>query len=231
MFQHCRLFFVTLLLLKLCACGGGSDILRPTLATLKHPADKKFVGQEGVKDLLENYLGLRFLPKPEIRAEALKNRSKNDLKNPDIYASDEKIYGELLKNGPHANIYVKFISNEIGYGLFANAPIKKGELIDEYTGIIQNKSDTNDSTWAWSYPVSIYKDELGLSPINIDGKYAGNALRFINHSEDPNTEMRRIFLDGFVRSLYVCTRDIAQDEQILVSYGSDYWQNRKKQDL
>lgn len=229
MFLQSKLFLIILLLLA-GACGR-TDKLRPTLATLKHPADKKFIGQEGVKDLLENHLGVRFLAQPEIRIEAIKNRSKSDLKIPNLYEKDEIKYADQLRNGYLADIYVKFISDEIGYGLFANGPIKKGDLIAEFTGIIQNESDTNDSTWAWAYPYTAYNDGLGLSPMNVDGKYAGNALRFVNHSDNPNTEMKRIFLDGFIRSLYVSTRDIAQDEQISVSYGTNYWQNRQKRDI
>jgi len=46
-------------------------------------------------------------------------------------------------------IYVKFISNEIGYGVYAKKFIKANSIIGEYTGVITDDSD--DYTYCWTY--------------------------------------------------------------------------------
>lgn len=212
------------------SCGQDA-LLRPTLATLRHAADEKFLGHDGIKKLCEDYLGMRYLEKPEIALEILKNKTKNDLKNPNIYEDNENKFGKRVHDSYLVDCYVKFIDDELGYGLFANRFIKSGELIGEYTGIISDSAKVKDHSWSWAYPKDIYKIASDLPSISLDAHYDGNALRFANHSDNPNTTMERIFLDGMARTLYVANKDIDKDQQILVSYGQNYWKNRKKKEL
>ncbi|HXW53485.1 MAG TPA: SET domain-containing protein-lysine N-methyltransferase [Myxococcota bacterium] len=207
------------------------DCQRPTLKTLKHPLSAKFFGRDGIKSLCEKYLCMTYLDKCEIQVDAIKNRTKADLIDPKKYARNERLFDKQVSALHMADIYVKFIDDELGYGVFANSDIKKEALIGEYTGVIELKSNVKNTTWAWSYPSDIYKEELHIPAISVDSRLSGNGMRFVNHSDDPNCEMRRIFLDGYVHSLYVAIKDIAKDQQILISYGSSYWETRKKQDL
>lgn len=229
--KHLLLYYL-LLFLGIASCGdNGSALLRPVRATLKHDADERFVGHESIKKLCETHLGMKYLMKPEIRLETLKNRTKNDLVDPKVYEQDELKFGAKVSDAYLADVYVKFIDDELGYGMFANKDIKSGELIGEYTGVIDSSNNVNDHSWSWSFPSNIYKPELNILEVSVDAKFSGNALRFINHSDSPNTEMRRIFLDGIVRTLYIATKDISRDAQIFVSYGSAYWSHRKKRDV
>ncbi|MBP7854805.1 SET domain-containing protein-lysine N-methyltransferase, partial [Candidatus Babeliales bacterium] len=59
------------------------------------------------------------------------------------------------------------------------------------------------------------------------GKYKGNELRFINHSNDPNTQCLDVLVDNVFYMIYIAIRDIAKDEELTVSYGSGYWDSRK----
>ena len=72
-------------------------------------------------------------------------------------------------------IYVKFISNEIGYGVYAKEFIKANSIIGEYTGVITDDSD--DYTYCWTYKSDFKQYKNGLC---IDSKYKGNILRFVN---------------------------------------------------
>lgn len=226
-----RVVFCLVFVSFLTSCGSDL-VLRPTFKTLQHDADREFIGRDGIKELCEKYLGMRYLDESEIEEEKLKNRTKADLNNPDIYKSNEDRYGKQVQDGYLADIYVKFINDTMGYGVFANSPIKSGELIGEYTGVIRNSSNSKDGAWSWSYPNEIYKKDLHIPIISVDGKYAGNGLRFVNHSDTPNTTMYRIFLNGYVRTLYIANRDIAKGEQITISYGAAYWSgSRKKIDI
>lgn len=205
--------------------------LKPTLATLSHKASEKFIGHKGIKTLCEQHLGMRYLLLPEIKTAALKGKSENDLIYPSIYISQDVDLNDKVTKSHIADMYVKYISDEMGYGVFANSDIKQGDLVGEYAGIIDDKSNTTDTTWAWSYPSKEYKKELELPSIVIDGKMAGNVLRFVNHSDDPNTVVKRIFLQGYFRTLYMATKDIKANEQVTVNYGADYWASRSKRSL
>ncbi len=75
-----------------------------------------------------------------------------------------------------------------GRGVFADRPIKKGERIGEYTGerITENEADRR-------YPFDdderhhtfLFRLEDGMI---IDALHGGHAVRFINHSCNPNCE-------------------------------------------
>jgi hypothetical protein len=226
------LFYYLLVFLGIASCDEkGTALLRPVRATLKHDEDQQFVGHDGIKKLCETHLGMKYLMRPEIRLEALKNRTKNDLVDPKVYEQDELQFSAKVSDSYLADIYVKFIDDELGYGMFANKDIKSGELIGEYTGVIDSSDNVHDHSWSWSFPSNIYKPELNIPEVSVDSKFSGNALRFVNHSDSPNSEMRRIFLDGIVRTLYIANKDIARDAQIFVSYGSAYWSHRKKRDV
>lgn len=230
MFRLMNTVAIVFVFLSFLSCGNHTtNRLRPTLKTLTHDPDKKFVGHDGIKELSEKHLGMRYLYKPELTVDELKNRTKADLTNPDKFKRNEEKYSQQVSDSYLADVYVKFIDDKIGYGLFANSDIEKGALIGEYTGIILDSSSLKDSTWAWSYPIHLYKDRLPKS--SLDAKNAGGAMRFANDNTDPNAGVEYIFLDGLVRILYVAKVDIKKEEQIFVSYGSGYWENRTKQDL
>ena len=209
-------------------CGDTQDgLLRPTLATLKHPAEKKFIAHEGIKELCEKHLGMTYLYKSNTDIPELENLTENSLANSGNYLEREKLYGDLVKDSYLADIYVKFINDEIGYGTFANSDIKKHQLIGEYTGLIH--ADRGDSTWAWDYPADGFKSELHIPAASLDAKYKGNGLRFLNHHDNANVSTVNLFSEGLIRILCVANQDIKKDEQIFVNYGDKYWSARKKQ--
>jgi hypothetical protein len=221
-------FILILLAIWMASCSPSPASLRPTLATLRHDPSEKFVGHEGVKKLCGSHLGMRYLKQPEFLVDTLKNRTKKDLVDPTAFDADEAKFAAKVRDSYLADSYVKFIDDDFGYGLFANSDIKSGELIGEYTGTLVPSSEVKDHSWSWNYPKDLYKSELGLPNLSLDGKLAGNALRFANHSDSPNSEMRRVFVDGYIRIIYVAIEDIAKDKQIFVSYGAAYWESRKK---
>ena len=56
-------------------------------------------------------------------------------------------------------------------------------------------------------------------------------MRFVNHSDEPNLGMKFVFQDNAWHVIYVAKKEIAKGEQLLVSYGNQYWKNRKKVNL
>jgi hypothetical protein len=126
-----------------------------------------------------------------------------------------------------AQMYLEFISPVVGYGIKAAKPIKAGDFIGVYTGLLRNLfwNDPNfkeDVDYAWYYTVSDKNDENMI----VDGKYEGNELRFINHANNPNTKRIDVIVDNIFYICYVATKDIAKDEELTVSYGDGYWSSR-----
>lgn len=98
-----------------------------------------------------------------------------------------------------------------GKGLFARAPIKKGEFVLEYTGTIipTEVADTLGTRY-------LFDLEDGRT---IDGSPQTNAARWINHSCEPNCEA---FLEDGHINIYA-ERDIAAGEELSFDYGQEYF--------
>jgi len=99
----------------------------------------------------------------------------------------------------------------LGHGLFAAAPIRKGEFILEYTGkrIATSYADTLKTRYLF---------EVNRS-WTIDGSPRSNTARYINHSCTPNAECE---LDDGKVFIYA-TRDIMPGEEITMDYGKEYF--------
>ncbi len=136
-----------------------------------------------------------------------------------------KSYQKDLAVHAKASFCVKWISDEVGFGVFATNFIRPGQFIQEYTGILRMPNALQDDTsYAWDYPVLKNHSKL----LFLDSKFQGNEMRFVNHSDNPNA-VRSIFIgpDNFFHVCYVAKNEIQPGQQILVSYGKAYWQDRK----
>lgn len=110
-----------------------------------------------------------------------------------------------------ARFTIKDAGRGVGDGLFALVPIRKGDLILEYTGerLPTAIADERDSR----YLFEIDEDWT------IDGSATENTARYINHSCDPNTEAE--IRDG--RIMIDCIRDIAPGEEVTIDYDQEYF--------
>lgn len=130
-------------------------------------------------------------------------------------------YVNALKQGYVAPVYIAFVSDEVGYGIFAAQNISRGQLIGEYTGIVKKVDFSNnikDYDYAWGFPPP--------TKCIVDSKDAGNFTRFINHSDNPNVIMIYVRINKCWHLAYVANQDIKKDQQILAHYGNPYWKGR-----
>lgn len=99
-----------------------------------------------------------------------------------------------------------------GLGLFANAAIKKGTDIVEYTGerIPVAVADARATKYLFEI------DDAWT----VDGSARSNVARYINHSCEPNAEAE---IDGDNRIFIIATRDIQRGEEITFDYGDEYF--------
>jgi len=115
--------------------------------------------------------------------------------------------------------------------LVATELIKENECIGYYAGEIKYfKEDDTCEDW----------NPYQLTPVPqgeyyIDGQTIGNEMRFINDPRGlPNTQANAKFyqsdrkIKGFYVSAVHALKDIKKGEEILVSYGDDYWEMLKE---
>lgn len=122
-------------------------------------------------------------------------------------------------------VSVRFIHEDVGYGLFAEEALSPGAYVGEYTGIVRR----NDrryfeplNNYCYEYPVP---DEIGRSFV-LDAT-AGNLTRFINHSSTPNLKPAYAFYDGLYHLIFLAICPIEKGSQLTYDYGPNYWYVRQ----
>jgi len=146
--------------------------------------------------------------------------------NIDEFRELDSRYGAQIDASYIAPVYIKKISDKVGYGLFAAKQIGKGDFIGEYTGVIgiseENTEVFDDGSYetdfSWDYP-----DETGGTVLEINGRLEGNELRFVNHNRLNNLDVEHTLHKGQWLIFFVAKKDIAADDQLFVSYGDEYW--------
>jgi SET domain-containing protein len=121
-----------------------------------------------------------------------------------------------IKRLLHQNVVLK--RGVHGLGLFANGPIRKGEVVAEYWGEIVPEKEMLRSSGKY-----LFQLDDGMA---IDGKSRANMGRYVNHSCSPNCEpqedekQQRVFI--------VAIRRIRKGEEFGYDYGKEYWDEHIK---
>lgn len=131
-----------------------------------------------------------------------------------------------LSQGEIPSVEIRWIHQQIGYGLFASEPFKKWQYIGEYTGLLRRRNlfFPNINDYCFMYP----KYWLSTRAYTIDSEKHGNYTRFINHSDFPNCESVAVFHDGVFHILFRAIKEIQAGEEFTYDYGGIYWLRRKK---
>lgn len=155
--------------------------------------------------------------------------------NPALNDKLEERYGKLIDQGYHADMYVGWINNTVGYGAYAAQDIKMGEMVIEYTGIVQEDTPFDeDNLYLWDYPTIMYETKPGKKRRTkiifcINAEKDGNMARFINHSlrKYQNVGIEIIPRKSYWHVIYIAKKDIKKGQQLLTYYGLSYWRDRK----
>lgn len=112
---------------------------------------------------------------------------------------------------------------DIGLGLFAYQPILANTFLGEYTGVVRKLLPLGDDI-SYSYALPMIDPELV-----IDAKMYGNLCRLINHSDTEwNSELISVEHEGVVHVVCRTVREIRPGEQILIHYGTKYWEGSNR---
>lgn len=135
-------------------------------------------------------------------------------------------HAEQIQQNYIANVSIRWINEEIGYGLFAENHIKAWEFLGEYTGVVRKRNHffRNINDYCFSYPTSV----LYFKKHTIDAENKGNEMRYANHSDIPNSESISVLHNGILHVIIRAIKDIPLGQQITYDYTDIYWQSRIK---
>ena len=147
----------------------------------------------------------------------------------ELYNTHPEIITALKSPNNSSRFELRYISIDIGLGVFSRESLEPEENLFLYTGI---KTMHVPETMAYKY---ICPDDcLNLS---LDAYHLGNMARFVNHAPNPNKKNSNhpILLEANLKATYyvlngICfvayktIKKILPGEQLLVSYGNNYFQ-------
>lgn len=153
--------------------------------------------------------------------------SINERKNLQTYRQDVADHKEIAW-------HLELIDDTVGYGVFADEDIIRGQYVAEYTGAMVNEEYINehqpfDLKYSWTVMPPIYC--AAPKKFVVDALNEGNFTRYINHSYDPNVLALVVYCQNEWHMIYVACKEIKMGQQLLVDYGKGYWYNREPQDL
>lgn len=135
----------------------------------------------------------------------------------------EEEWRELLRCNLHCkSVYIKFVDDNSGYGLFTTCLLPENTFIGEYVGIVDAAKfqDSNLVQYVMSYPSCD-------GNVCINASKHGNITRFINHAptenEGCNVKFHILHEKGLCNVICVTTQPVPANTQLLVDYGNSFW--------
>lgn len=121
-------------------------------------------------------------------------------------------------------VSIRFISKKVGYGVFAKVDIPPYSLLDLYAGLLtldKNVDLSNDSTFKFS----------DIKKYSLDAANQGNWCRFMNHSPERDKRTNVTAWEHYSlwgpRIIFTANhRGIKSGDQLLYSYGDEYWDEK-----
>lgn len=135
-------------------------------------------------------------------------------------------YEEEIKKFSIPKVYIKWIDERKGFGLFALTDLKKDTFIGEYSGLVKKFKSRIDSknSYCFEYQIGSRRN----SHFTIDAKYMGNHVRFINHSYSPNLSTFAALVGQIIHIVMKTSKSVAKDTELTYDYGPRYWKKREE---
>jgi len=177
-------------------------------------------------------IGLVYLEKPRI---AHPDHDKYDRTRSLYYRQHRQTFERALKRyltplrkAMVAPTELRFLGDDIGYGLFARVRIPRGGWIGEYTGVIRkavaaNRHNMVDGHYLTDYAITYPRPLPNGTILEVDALKEGNPLRFANHSFKPNASVDHLLFENRWVTFFRARRTIEAGEEIRINYGMDYW--------
>jgi uncharacterized protein len=146
-------------------------------------------------------------------------------KNDEIISSERiwmgVYYDKEIQQGIHPCMTVRWIDEEVGFGVFAAERILPCMFVGEYTGLIQERKSKH--VRESNYCIRYTSWPMGKRLHVIDAENFGNFTRFINHSDHPNISLVCTYWRGMPRLIFISLKEISDGEQLTFDYGKTFW--------
>ena len=171
---------------------------------------------------------IAYLPQPLFESEEIFNeilsRSKKAKREDAI--PPERIwmgiyFDKEIQAGTHPKISIRFIDEEVGFGVFAEQRIPSCAFAGEYRGIVQERKTKELKDKVHCVRFTVW--EMGKRKFSLDAEKMGNFTRFINHSAKPNLSLQSVHWRGIPRMIFVALKEIPQGSQLTFDYGTFFW--------
>lgn len=117
----------------------------------------------------------------------------------------------------HNGLYIKYINDDKGWGVFTNEKIKKGQIIEQI----------------YSIPINIHMKDFYDYFYEFNGTDTLLPLGFgciYNHSDSENIHWKIIDKKKFIIE-FIAVKDIEVGDELCHNYGNAYWINKNKKIL
>eukprot|EP01132_Coremiostelium_polycephalum_P010391 gene10391-12762_t len=185
-----------------------------TIQIYNHNNSGKF--EEWTLDRIESELNISYCPRVLGSIDYFVDLlfSSFDI-NPDVKFRN-KYLKRIMKSGGEENVILGWISDKIGWGIYANKDFQRGDYILRYGGMIT----LDEKMTTTNYNMMISAEGFGLDA----SKYRCLG-GMVNHSNKfSNAESECIFEYGCEQAIITATRFIPKGAQIFIDYSHSYWQ-------
>lgn len=134
-------------------------------------------------------------------------------------------FDKEIRKAIHPPVSIRFVDEEVGFGVFADKKIPACSYVGEYTGLVQERppKQLKDKRHCLRYTTW-----EGKKNFTIDAEQKGNFTRFLNHSSKPNLGVQSIYWRGIPRMIFVSLKEIKEGGQLTFDYGPLFWKEMRK---
>jgi len=195
---------------------------RQNVSFWKKDQSQKLISLEDLAQDLSFEYHRKLFFKNEKLEQALINQGLSTQVDPKHLENGQKWKREI-EEGFIPSVSVRFVEENVGYGLFAEEDLLEGAFLGEYVGEVRKNDDHFFiSDYLYTYPLC---DEIGRNFV-IDA-IKGTLTRFVNHSFAPNLVAQYAFVDGVYHMILITLKPIVRGEQLMFNYGKKYWYVRE----
>jgi Proteins containing SET domain len=138
-------------------------------------------------------------------------------------------FSPQLSQGTTTPLLIKWISDEMGYGAFAETDLALGDFAGEYTGLVRPlfRRRPDHNPYCFHYPTRLWSFNYYV----VDALREGNLMRFVNHSNKPNLLPLCMVNNGILHLVFVASQHIPKGTELVFDYGKDFWIHRTKEKM
>lgn len=195
----------------------------------RHQLAKESIHIKQLEDLTHHLLGTKFVFSEDLIIDD--QFTIADLPpfvdGDSLYITNDKLVTLLKTPSTFSRYELRYISPEIGFGVFSKKTIKKEDIISIYSGV---KTIRKPDSLSFSF---IAKQDCFM--MYLDASQYGNITRFINHAPTHNSEHSLSLIEANVKAntyslngieviVYSACKEILPGEQLLVDYGQAFFE-------